>query len=581
MKRILTALIFSLLALSATAQTQRVVVKTPGRQQDDGSITKGKPIAEAYVSVQGGNTYESDNNGELRMGKPSTGKYRFSNVRKEGYELSDADFLMQEHNYSADNTLYVNMDSGEELRKLTRDIENKVRRNYMAQLQAKTDEIERLRAEGKATAEELQRMQAEIDAAWDSFEKKVEEKAREYLTIDFDLTDDFKSEISYYIINGELQKADSMLATRGDLDERISRNIRLREQAEKEVISLAEECYYKHDICRQRFERDSAAYWLERRAELDPENVEWQMDAAEYICTYIGDYNRVLEYYNNALTISEKTLGIESPTTATIYNGIGMCYSYLGGYEIALEYYDKALSIREKRLGSEHPLTAISYGNIGSYYIDLNNYDIALEYYFKTLAIQEKVLDIGHPDTATTYSNIGWCYYNLDYIYDALEYFCKSMVVREVALGVEHHLTATSYSHIGLCCSKLGNYDEALVYHRKAMKILENTFGSEHPNTAVIYNNVGTCYNDLGDYEKALEYYYKALKINETVLGTEHPDTAVTYSNIGWCYGDLGDCDKALEYHNKALKIYEKSFGSEHPYTKITTEIKTSLKTQN
>ena len=530
MKRILTAIVFSLLALSAAAQTQRVVVKTPGRQQDDGSIIKGQRIAEAYVTVQGGNTYESDTNGELRMGKPSTGKYRFSSVRKEGYELSDADFLMLDHNYSAENTLYINMDSGDELRALTRKVENKVRRNYMAQLQAKTDEIERLRAEGKTTREELLRMQAEIDAAWDNFEKMVEEKAREYLTIDFDLTDDFKSEISYYIINGELQKADSMLATRGDLDERITHNIRLREQTEKEIVSLAEECYYKHDICSQRFERDSAAYWLERRAELDPENVEWLDDVAQYVYDFIGDYNKALEYYNKALKIYEKVLGVEHLYTATSYNNIGACYNSLGDYDKVWEYYNKALEIREKVLGTEHPSTATSYNNIGACYGNLGDYENALKYHNKALKIFEKVLGTEHPSTATSYNNIGACYYNL------------------------------------------GDYDKALEYYNKALKIQEKVLGIEHPSTALSYNNMGTCYTKLGDYDKALEYYNKALKIYEKVLGTEHPDTAFSYNNIGGCYYSLGDYDKALEFCDKALKIFEKVLGIEHPNTQIVKE---------
>ena len=455
MKRILTAIVFSLVALSAMAQTQRVVVKTPGRQQDDGSITKGQRIAEAYVTVQGGNTYESDTNGELRMGKPSAGKYRFSGVRKEGYELADADFLMRDHNYSAENTLYINMDSGDELRALTRKVENKVRRNYMAQLQAKTDEIERLRAEGKTTREELLRMQAEIDAAWDNFEKMVEEKAREYLTIDFDLTDDFKSEISYYIINGELQKADSMLATRGDLDERITRNIRLREQTEKEIVSLAEECYYKHDICSQRFECDSAAYWLERRTELDPENVEWINDAADYIYLRIGDYNRALEYLNKALKIREKVLGTEHPSTAINYNDIGVCYDNLGDYDKAFEYYNKALKIQEKVLGTKHPDTALSYNNIGGYHNKLGDYDKALVYLNKALEIREKVLGTEHPDTAASYNNIGGGYNDLD------------------------------------------DYDTALEYYNKALKIFEKFFGAEHPNTQIVKENIAYCQEQL------------------------------------------------------------------------------------
>ena len=591
MKRILTAIVFSLVALSAAAQTQReqiVIIETPAELNEDCSIKReGEPISGAVIHISDGNIYESDTVGKLSFYVANEARYSASKVSKENYELISTDIITPGRSYTKSPS-YVLMQKSSKLIEAELAEEKRQNTNIKAELKKRDGQIEELKRQNLISEKEAEAERIELYNNYANAMNNIRESAREKVRLDYARMSIFDRQFEFFLRTNKLKSADSLLATKGDIERRKMEIANLRTDKltnlsliDSLVQSLGGDMYKKHEISSRSLKNKEAALWLEERAKLDPENVEWQMDAAEYICTYIGDYNKSLGYYNNALTISEKTLGIEKPTTATIYNGIGMCYSYLGGYEIALEYYNKALSIREKRLGSEHPLTAISYGNIGSYYIDLNNYDIALEYYFKTLAIQEKVLGTGHPDTATTYNNIGWCYYNLGYIYNALEYFCKSMVVREVALGVEHHLTATSYSQIGLCCSKLGNYDEALVYHRKAMKILENTFGSEHPNTAVIYNNVGTCYNDLDDYDKALEYYYKALKIYETVLGTEHPDTAVTYSNIGLCYGDLGDCDKALEYHNKALKIYEKSFGSEHPYTKITTETITSLKTQN
>ena len=52
---LLSILLFALCSVSA--QQQEAIVKTRGRQLHDGSIVKGRTIAEAFVTVADGNTY--------------------------------------------------------------------------------------------------------------------------------------------------------------------------------------------------------------------------------------------------------------------------------------------------------------------------------------------------------------------------------------------------------------------------------------------------------------------------------------------------------------------------------------------
>ena len=321
MKRILTAIVFSLVALSAAAQTQRVVVKTPGRQQDDGSITKGQRIAEAFVTVQGGNTYESDTNGELRMGKPSAGKYRFSSVRKEGYELSDADFLMRSYIYSDAEPLYITLVKPSEQLEVQLYAEQKVRRTLKQQLERVESEIERQYEAQKITEEEYyQRLQQVYDDI-ERNDKLIGYMSERYAGLDFDCMDEFNRELNRLIINGELAKADSLLITAGDIESEYAALLRHRainqelhhdiEQSEeftrKRIEDIASRCYSKHQIHSLRYERDSAAYYLELRAELDPENMEWQVELAEYLIEYIADYDTALKFYIYKKELLEET----------------------------------------------------------------------------------------------------------------------------------------------------------------------------------------------------------------------------------------------------------------------------------
>lgn len=109
----------------------------------------------------------------------------------------------------------------------------------------------------------------------------------------------------------------------------------------------------------------------------------------KYAITYYekGEYDKSLNYYKNALSISEKVLGTEHLDTATLYNNIAGAYYALGNHAQALEYYKKALSIREEALGPEHPGTATLYNNIAGVYFAKADYVQALKYYEKALSI--------------------------------------------------------------------------------------------------------------------------------------------------------------------------------------------------
>jgi len=282
-----------------------------------------------------------------------------------------------------------------------------------------------------------------------------------------------------------------------------------------------------------------------------------------------ADYVKALEYYQKALSIFEKVLGKEHPSTATTYNNIAGVYYKQGDYVKVLEYYQKALSIAEKVLGNKHPSTATTYNNIGEIYRNQGDYDKAFEYYQKALFIVEKVLGKEHPNTAATYNNIAEVYDNQgDYI-NALEYYQKALSIREKVLGKEHSSTATTYNNMAAVYDNQGDYGKALEYYRKALSIIEKVLGIEHPDTATTYNNIALAYCNQADYDEALEYYGKALSIREKVLGKEHPSTATTYNNIAFVYRKQGDYGKALEWYFKSLPILVKVLGFEHPTTEI------------
>ena len=57
-----------------------------------------------------------------------------------------------------------------------------------------------------------------------------------------------------------------------------------------------------------------------------------------------GEYDRALEYYQQALAIKKATLGDNHPKTAVTLNAMGEAYSSRGEYESAVEYDQQDLA---------------------------------------------------------------------------------------------------------------------------------------------------------------------------------------------------------------------------------------------
>ena len=538
MNRIIWLTVCLLISVATLAQTQQGVVKTRGRMVG-GKLNSGSKLSGATVEVKDHSAVLSGTEGEFSF-PVRNNTFFLQSVKKQGYQLVDMD-VCREHHYSRE-PLYLVMETPEQLRSDQVAAERKIRRNLQRQLEEKETEIENLRNVSQAEKDSLLRIlyQQQTDN-----ERLISDMAKRYSTLDYDQLDEFYRQVSYYIENGELTRADSLLRTRGDINAQVQTILQhgqaIKEQREElqkaesvhhtDIEEAARRCYSYYETFFNRHQNDSAAHYLELRATLDTTNVEWQNDVGRFVDDYLADYAKAMDYYQRCLRQSLLQYGEFHEWTATSYNNIGFVYSRQGDYAKALEFYTKALAIREKVFGSEHPDVATSYNNIGLVYYRQGDYVKALEYLTKALAIKEKVFGSEHPDVATSYNNIGGIYY------------------------------------------RQGDYAKALEYLTKALAIEEKVFGSEHPDVATSYNNIGGIYYSQGDYAKALEYLSKALAIKEKVFGSEHPDVATSYNNIGQVYESQGDYAKALEYLTKALAIREKVYGSEHPYTKTTHNI--------
>ena len=613
MKKVLWIVLFAVgITLSATAQTQQGYVKTKGRLGANGQVIAGKRLSGVVVQVKGRSAVVSKDNGAFSFPIPAD-HFMIQNVKKQGYVLTDPEVIYKQYSYST-NPIVLVMETPQQQTEDKLANERKIRRNLQRQLQAKEDEIEELKEQNMITREEYQLRLQQLYAQQENNEKLISEMAERYSQLDFDQLDEFNQRISDCILNGRLTEADSLLRSKGDINNRIARynmhhaaNIEAQQTLDKSISmeqkdleDIAQDCYHYYETFLMKHQNDSAGHYLNLRAELDTTNLTWQKEAGKFNYQYLsqsepakrylqrglrqsiaqyGELNewtadflyhigraysranssipKAEEYFYKAIEIWSQVQGDDYPQIASAYNGLGRIYFFTGEKDKALELQYKALDIQERKLGIDNEYTAESYLYLGSLFSDKKDFDKALEYSFKALEIWRNIFGEQHPNIGSAYYAIGTILYKKGDFDNAIDYYLKSLDLYETTLGKNHPGTLQIYDAASDTYIKLGNFDKAIDYLQKKLSICESSLGPEHISSECF--KIGIVYSTHGDYDKALEYYFKTLPYYTSLLEEGDINWSALYSKIAEAYYGLRDCDKAVEYYTKAINNLEKS----------------------
>ena len=581
---LLIVLFAAALVANAQKQTQRGVVRTALRPNKNIVYLPGVTIRQ-----RGGHTAVLSGVGgkfEITMSKAKTGDaFYLSSVRKSGYELADNRTIGRAFTYSSKVPIEIVMintrEKEEDVRRIS---DNSYRRAEMTYKQ-RISKLEKQLSEKTISEASYREQLQELQTWFEKYESLINSMAERYASTDYATIDSLNAAVNIAIENGELELADSLISTAGSLENMVKENKEaerkanerlnigrdITENATADLASIkadknriADLLYSKYSICLASAERDSAAYYIQMRAELDTTNVYWQLEAGRFIGDYLADYKEVMTLYKRALHSAIEQFGARHPAVATSYNNIGNVYYNQGNYAQALDNINKALEIRLSVFGENHPAVAASYNNIGVIFCRQGNYDKALEHNKTALKINLSVFGENYPDVATNYDNIGMVYYMQGSYAQALEYYNKALEIRLSIFDDRHPDVATSYNNIGNVYYNQGNYAQALDNINKALEICLSVYGENHPEVATIYNNIGVVHCSQGNYTLSLDDHKKTLKIYLSFFGENHPDVATSYNNIGMVYYGQGKYTLALKNYEKSLKINLSVFGKNH-----------------
>ena len=615
MKKLLTVYMFITLCVSASGQVQTGKVRTAGTPD-----RHGEPLNSVVVTMRGGyNSVLTNSSGQfevLMKGVSEGDAIGFERVSKNNYVLLDEDVLYTEYSFSRSVPIEIVMKSIEEINKERKEIIERSQAAVRTQYDSRIQELEAKLESESITADYYISQYNLLLEQKTQYEKMIGSIADHYSKIDYDRLDELDRQITHCISMGDFDKADSLLNTKGDLNARLVSH--QEEQAiiasrEKQLLEdksankdngrrLAADFFNKHTVAFSRFDVDSAAYFIEKRVEVDTTDWVYLYTAATFLYRYKAEFNKAAQYLYRALHHSDN---INSQVLC--YLRLGEINTDLAAYDKAAEYYRDALMLFEGDESEDLRYKLDCYYCIGNLEFQRGNYETALEYYHKVLDIVTDLDNNGYSELtrdlflsmAATYNQVGEYDESDEYMDKALsvsesidDYYSqeRAAVLRQyaynyvtrrnfnkaeelylMALDINlkintrfHPDVASLYNDLGLVCENQKKANEALEYHNEALNIRLALFGERHPAVANSYNSIASLYKDYKMYDEAMRFFEKALEIRIHVLGENHDAVATVYNNIATIHANEGRYEEARESLTCALEIYKKIFGDRH-----------------
>lgn len=551
-----------LVTININAQTQYGYVKTKGRLNSNGQVITGTRISGAIVQIKGINAVLTQANGSFSF-PMSSQCFFIQNVKKQGYILTDPDVLSRRYDYSSNPIVLVletpNQQADDKLM-----AERKIRRTLQRQLQQKENEIEELKQQNKLTEEDYRILLQKLYSQQENDEKLISQMAEKYSQIDYDQLDDFNRQVSILILNGELQKADSLLNTKGDIVSDITEYHHLQEMNTKEKEKLAQRqknldksvayenwkkediaqrCYNKFEIYKMQHQNDSAAFYLELRLKLDPYNLKWMNEYGYFIEKYQAQYSQALKIFEDLLSKALVIYGDSTYWVGHTCNDIASIMCYQGEYDKALPLLLKAMVIHKKVLGEYHSDYAMNLHDLGLCYFYLNDYEKAEFYIEQALEYQLEIHGDAHVDVAMSYQDLGIIHTFQNRQKDSFDNFLMAIKTHKKIKGDNNLELANTYNHLSYLLISIGEYDYALLYLQLAMNILQKDMVKWHPIRALSHYNLGLVYYFKKDFENALIHANEALQIHNSL------DSHNT-NDIDNCMNFIEEIRKMSNLHN-------------------------------
>lgn len=239
----------------------------------------------------------------------------------------------------------------------------------------------------------------------------------------------------------------------------------------------------------------------------------------------------------------------------TALSHIGNAWADIGDFSKALDFFKNALALSEK-IGDKK-IQSNAFNRLGSIYRSLEDYPTAIDYYIKCLQIREEIGDTRGISVAS--GNIGYAYLKFGEEEEAEKYFDKMI---EMALVLKDTIPIINgYLNFGLLYENSERYQQAIAAYEEGIRLaylINDEYG-----LGIMFGNLGNVHSVLGDFDKSIEYLDKSFKIKEQ--GGRAVSIAYTEFHYQRSYFRAGKYNESIAKGKQILKMLEN-----YPYSELS-----------
>lgn len=592
----LLIIIFILFPFASFGLSQLGYIKEASTHDKKGGYISGVKIKVANRNA----LYVSDSNGKFDI--DGLGHlFSFKSIEYKDYRLiDDNDVSITREVTKSPITIYL----------ISRDNLAKESENYYKKM------YERILKENK-----------HLNIARDKLEEDLRKKAERLAKVDFEQLSAIDQQIRKCLLQGEFDKADSLILSKGKIEDRLS-------FGKKHISSISNDLKILSENALLRLDYDTAIEYLEQIISIEPANIEVLIEISNTYNQYMLDFEKAREYAAQALFFAKRDPDNVSPIAScyeclvlidvnerNFINAIENVRKCLALYNVAnvpsLQNIESKNELDYETVGTKTPTSTKDIECI------CNAYSIASiifcsqgEYEIMSKIFDERNkynTDSSDPVDFLTWVNINMQLENCDAVIESIE----DLLDFETELDESQVILQ---SMAGLCYAKLRKYTESsrcvenVLSHYKKIPIynrdqyfymalvsksfllmgeskykemidsivneLQNIDLSNVPfidYTSTLLNNLGCASMEIAALENAEQYFLTAQQIIENQSVHFPKIDLYIYSNLGFLYSTTKDYDNAAIYLSKALSVAFDSFNQVPDVTQIIGNISEEL----
>ena len=293
----------------------------------------------------------------------------------------------------------------------------------------------------------------------------------------------------------------------------------------------------------------------------------------------VGDYDRAVQYYEEALDLFRKMFGSTSlPENAHVMSMLGVANFLLHNYPKAAAMFDCAHVIHNHVYGADDATfeMAFTLSLLGITYYSMKQHYRSIAWCLKAFEIYTRL----HKDHLITLEPkkmwiVVQTLFTLGYSYSTVNFFDKSihylLVARALLVNMETpelkqlvrvlRTLADTYSTMEENESALQYYEEALSYVAdKGSRVLQNQ----------LLNSAANVHVTMKDYQNAAENLEKALELQKTLEDDIKGDLVSMLHQLGIVHTLDCDVDRAIDCYVECLDQYKETHGPYGPEMSAT-----------